>query len=314
MNRTGLSLVAAAAVRVRAPGKVNLSLRVGPLQPDGYHPLVSVFQAVNLVEDVTATAAPPGQGITISVEGPGALATPQDHTNLAWQAAHLLAARVGTRADVRLHLRKGVPVAGGMAGGSADAAAALLACDALWGLGLPRTELLELAAELGSDVPFCLLGGTAVGTGRGHLLSPVMAKGEYHWAFGASDHGLSTPAVFREFDRLHPGGRPQPTIDTESDLLAALRAGDAAALGASLHNDLQPAALALRPELADVIAAALEDGGALGAIVSGSGPTIAALASSAAHARDLAHRWTEEGLVAKGWTTPSPCGGARLMG
>lgn len=300
------------AVRVRAPGKVNLSLRVGALDDDGYHPLVSVFQAVALYEEVTATQVAVGAGVSLTVDGPQVHAVPLDASNLAWRAAELLAAHTGVDADVALHVRKGVPVAGGMAGGSADAAAALVACDALWETGLPRTELAELAASLGSDVPFCLLGHTAVGTGRGHLLTPAMTRGEFHWVFGASDQGLSTPQVFAAFDELTGGTAPPPELDDDTALMQALRAGDPTALGAALHNDLQDAALALRPDLARTLEIARE-ANALGAVVSGSGPTVAALARSRQHALAIAATWTAEGAADTVWTTTGPAPGARIL-
>ncbi|MCL1869275.1 MAG: 4-(cytidine 5'-diphospho)-2-C-methyl-D-erythritol kinase [Promicromonosporaceae bacterium] len=300
------------SVKVRAPGKVNLSLRVGPLADDGYHPLVSVFQAVSLFEEVTATQARDGAGVSLTVEGPQAEAVPLDESNLAWRAALLLADHTGISPDVELHVRKGVPVAGGMAGGSADAAAALVACDALWDTGLARAELLELAGQLGSDVPFCLLGHTAIGTGRGHLLTPAMTRGEFHWVFGASETGLSTPAVFSRFDELTSGAPASNGLDDDTALMQALRAGDPTALGAALHNDLQEAALSLRPELARALEIAGE-ANALGAIVSGSGPTVAALARSRQHALAVAARWTAEGATDSVWTTTAPAPGARVV-
>ncbi|ACZ31738.1 4-diphosphocytidyl-2C-methyl-D-erythritolkinase [Xylanimonas cellulosilytica DSM 15894] len=317
MNRPGTrsSRLAAApppSVRVRAPGKVNLSLRVGPLDDDGYHPLVSVFQAVALFEEVTATQVVAGAGISLTVDGPQADAVPRDRTNLAWKAAELLAMHTGVDPDVALHVRKGVPVAGGMAGGSADAAAALVACDALWETGVPRTELVELAAALGSDVPFCLLGHTAVGTGRGQLLTPAMTRGEFHWVFAASHTGLSTPQVFAAFDELTRGGAAAVGVEDDTALMQALRAGDPTALGAALHNDLQDAALSLRPELARTLEIARE-AHALGAIVSGSGPTVAALARSRQHALAIAATWTAEGAADSVWTTTAPAHGARVV-
>jgi 4-diphosphocytidyl-2-C-methyl-D-erythritol kinase len=307
-----LAAAPAPAVRVRAPGKVNLSLRVGPLDDDGYHPVVSVFQAVALYEEVTATQAAPGSGISLTVSGPQADRVPTDATNLAWRAAELLARHVGVDPDVALHVTKGVPVAGGMAGGSADAAAALVACDTLWDLGVPRAELSTLAAELGADVPFCLLGHTAVGTGRGDLLTPAMTRGEFHWAFAASDEGLSTPKVYAAFDDL-TGGRAQPgALVDDNPLMQALRAGDAVALGAALHNDLQEPALSLRPALRRTLDLA-QEAGALGALVSGSGPTVAALARSRQHALTIAATWTAEGAADSVWTTTAPAHGARVV-
>jgi 4-diphosphocytidyl-2-C-methyl-D-erythritol kinase len=296
---------------VRAPGKVNLSLRVGPLADDGHHPLVSVFQAVTLFEEVTATQVAPGSGISLVVDGPLARDVPLDSSNLAWRAAALLAQHVGVEPDVELFVRKGVPVAGGMAGGSADAAAALVACDALWETGLPRGELAELAARLGSDVPFCLLGHTAVGTGRGHLLTPAMTRGEFHWVFAGYERGLSTPAVFAAFDELTGGAAPPVGLADDTALMQALRAGDPTALGKALHNDLQEAALSLRPGLARTLEIAT-DIGALGAIVSGSGPTVAALARSRQHALAIAASWTAEGAADTVWTTTGPAHGARV--
>ncbi|QAY69052.1 4-(cytidine 5'-diphospho)-2-C-methyl-D-erythritol kinase [Xylanimonas protaetiae] len=318
MNRPGptrtprLTAAPPPSVRVRAPGKVNLSLRVGALDVDGYHPLVSVFQAVALFEEVTATQAAAGSGVSLTVDGPQAEAVPLDRSNLAWKAAELLAAHTGVEPDVALHVRKGVPVAGGMAGGSADAAAALVACDALWETGLPRPSLVELAAALGSDVPFCLLGHTAVGTGRGHLLTPAMTRGEFHWVFGASARGLSTPRVFGAFDELTGGTAPPPELDDDTALMQALRAGDPTALGAALHNDLQDAALSLRPDLARTLEIA-QEAHALGAIVSGSGPTVAALARSRQHALAIAATWTAEGAADSVWTTTGPAAGARVV-
>ena len=251
-------------VRVRAPGKVNLSLRVGPREDDGYHAVSTVFQAVSVFEEVVAT---PSEQRTLTVSGPQAELVPTDGSNLALRAAALLADRAGIDDGVHLHLHKGVPVAGGMAGGSADAAATLVACDALWRTGLSRDDLLELAAELGSDVPFSLAGHTAVGSGRGHLLTPALSRGEFHWAFAVQDRGLSTADVYAAFDDLH-GTALVPDQDDDVPLMQALRAGDPRALGAALHNDLQMAALELDPGLAEPLAVA-QDAGALGVVVSG---------------------------------------------
>jgi len=312
---THLAAAPSPSVRVRAPGKVNLSLRVGRVQDDGYHPLATIFQAVALFEEVTATQVPEGAGVTITVDGPQADRVPVDETNLAWRAAEALARRVGVAPDVALHLAKGVPVAGGMAGGSADAAATLVACDALWQTGLSRGDLTSLAADLGSDVPFALLGHTAVGTGRGHLLTPAMSRGEFHWAFATQDEGLSTPAVYNRFDELSEGSDARdadPAIEADTALMQALRAGDPHALGRALHNDLQPAALSLRPELERTIGVARE-AGALGAFVSGSGPSVAALGRSRQHALAIAASWTAESAADAVWCTSGPAHGARLL-
>jgi 4-diphosphocytidyl-2-C-methyl-D-erythritol kinase len=306
---------AAGGVTVRAPAKINLELRVGPLRPDGYHELATVFHAVAVFDDLTALPAEPGEGISIVIHGPQAAHVPVDDSNLAVRAARLLAERVGMDADVRMQLHKQIPVAGGMAGGSADAAAALVACDALWHTGLDREQLHELAAELGSDVPFSLLGGTAIGSGRGERLIPALARGEYHWVVALADHGLSTPAVYAEIDRLRDLGQaPQPSAEPEigDALMQALRAGDAEALGACLVNDLQPAACSLDPTLER----ALDVGrkvGALGGMVSGSGPTTVFLARDSSHALDLAVALTASGAAVDVRRSHGPVAGARLV-
>ncbi len=297
-------------VRVRAPGKINLSLRVGPPDEDGYHALSTVFQAVSVFEEVVAT---PSDVFELTVSGPQSEVVPTDEGNLALRAARLLAERVGIDAGVHLHLVKDVPVAGGMAGGSADAAAALVACDALWRTGLGREELVELAAALGSDVPFSLTGHTAVGSGRGHLLTPALTRGEFHWAFAVQHRGLSTAAVYREFDVLHQGRHvPEPDPEDDVPLMQALRAGDARALGAVLHNDLQDAALSLDPGLVEPLAVA-QDAGALGVVISGSGPTVAALARSRQHALVLAAAFTAAGVADRVLTAAGPVAGARVV-
>ena len=304
--------MATTSVIVRVPAKVNLQLSVGPLRPDGYHELATVFHAVSLSDEVKATYAEPCAGITLTISGEGADHLPVDESNLAYRAAMLLAAHAGIEADVTMHLNKGIPVAGGMAGGSADAAGALVACDALWRLGTDRDDLMNLAAELGSDVPFALHGGTAVGTGRGEKLISALARGSFHWVFALADGGLSTPAVYGECDRLREGADvPDPYV---SDLLMqGLRAGDAVILGKALSNDLQAAAISLRPSLANVLETG-DDLGALGGIVSGSGPTCAFLARDEEHALDIAVGLTSAGVCRTVKTATSPAGGAKVVG
>jgi 4-diphosphocytidyl-2-C-methyl-D-erythritol kinase len=296
-------------VTVRVPAKINLSLAVGPLREDGFHELTTVFHAISLYDEITVT---PAAALRVRVEGASADEVPTDETNLAHRAVVALGARTGRDTALDVLIRKGIPVAGGCAGGSADAAAALVACDALWGAGLSREELAEVAADLGSDVPFCLCGGTALGRGRGELLSPVLTGGRFWWVLALADRGLSTPAVYAELDRQREGGTP-PVKGDPADVLAALRTGSAAALGAALANDLQVAAVALRPELEGL----LERGsglGALGAVVSGSGPTVAFLLPDEAAATDLAAALgaapgCRAALVAEG-----PVAGARMVG
>ncbi|MFI7588734.1 4-(cytidine 5'-diphospho)-2-C-methyl-D-erythritol kinase [Spongisporangium articulatum] len=299
-------------ITVRVPAKVNLELRVGPPREDGFHELATVFHAVALFDDLTVELA---DDVSIVVDGPEAELVPTDGTNLAVRAAHLLAERAGVTDGVRMHLVKGIPVAGGMAGGSADAAAALVACDHLWNTGLDREELHALAAELGSDVPFALLGGTAIGTGRGEVLSPALARGEYHWVVAMAGRGLSTPEVYREIDRLRDAGQaPEPPTDlsVSPQLMQALRAGDADGLGAALSNDLQAAAVSLDPALERTLSIGRKVG-ALGALVSGSGPTVVFLARDNGHALDIAVALTASGGVSEVRRTIGPVGGARLV-
>ena len=295
-------------VTVRVPAKINLQLAVGGPRPDGFHELATVFHAVSLYDDVTAR---PGDGVRVTVEGPQAASVPTDERNLAVRAALLLARRTGIDAGVHLHIRKEIPVAGGMAGGSADAAAALLACDALWHAGLGRDELAELGAELGSDVPFGLLGGTAVGTGRGERLTPALARGTHHWVIALAGTELSTPAVYAETDRLR-AGRVLPEPRVSDRLMQALRSGDPDALGAVLSNDLQPAAQSLAPELERTLAVGL-DNGALGGLVSGSGPTIAFLVRDHEQAMDLSITLVAVGAVAEVRRAHGPVPGARIV-
>ncbi|SEI04186.1 MULTISPECIES: 4-(cytidine 5'-diphospho)-2-C-methyl-D-erythritol kinase [unclassified Leifsonia] len=276
-------------VHVRAPGKINVFMRVGAVMEDGYHDVATAYQAVSLYEDVRAYHAD-----DFSVSFGGSIDTsgvPRDETNLAMKAARLLAKRSGYQGGVRLEIDKHVPVAGGMGGGSADAAATLVACDALWGTDLGREELLALAARLGADVPFALVGGTAIGAGRGDRLSPALATGQFHWVLALPEGELSTPLVYSELDRhreRHAAdiAPAQLTPSVDSAVLQALRAGDPAMLAEALTNDLQAPAIHLVPEIADVIELG-EMNGALSGIVSGSGPTVAFLAADLDSAIDL---------------------------
>ncbi|WP_435969653.1 4-(cytidine 5'-diphospho)-2-C-methyl-D-erythritol kinase [Streptomyces sp. Qhu_M48] len=296
-----------ASVTVRVPAKVNVQLAVGAARPDGFHDLANVFLAVSLFDEVTAT---PAAELTVTCEGPDADKVPLDRTNLAARAAELLAARHGISPDVHLHIAKDIPVAGGMAGGSADGAGALLACDALWGLDSSREELLEICAELGSDVPFSLVGGAALGTGRGEKLTELPVGGDFHWVFAVADGGLSTPVVFGEFDRLTEGvDVPAPTASPA--LLDALRAGDTTALAGTLANDLQAAALSLRPSLAATLTTGT-DAGALAALVSGSGPTTAFLVKDVEAAETVAAALAASGTCRTARVATSPAPGARL--
>lgn len=303
-------LETAPAVTARAPGKVNLELGVGPVREDGYHPLATIYQAVGLYEDVTAATADEW-GVT--VRGRDAELVPTDESNLALRAAMLLADEVGGDIEpVHLTIHKSIPVAGGMAGGSADAAAALVACEALWAADMSKADLDPVAARLGSDVPFLLHGGTAVGSGRGEIITPVLAKGLYHWVFVPTpSEGLSTPAVYRTFDVL-TSGREVPDPEPSPAMMAALRLGDPEALADVLSNDLQEAAIHLQPRIGEVIEAAMGFG-ALGALVSGSGPTVALLASGQEGAIDLAVSLTASGVADEVLRAVGPVAGAHVI-
>ncbi|MFF3730280.1 4-(cytidine 5'-diphospho)-2-C-methyl-D-erythritol kinase [Streptomyces sp. NPDC002476] len=296
------------SVTVRVPAKVNVQLAVGAARPDGFHDLANVFLAVGLYDEVTVT---PADELRITCSGPDAAKVPLDATNLAARAAIALAERHGIEPDVHIHIAKDIPVAGGMAGGSADGAAALLACDTLWNTGADRDELLAICAELGSDVPFSLVGGAALGVGRGERLTPIEVGGTFHWVFAVADGGLSTPAVYGEFDRL-TAGTDIPVPVASPALLDALRTGDTTALAGALGNDLQPAALSLRPALADTLAAG-SAAGALAALVSGSGPTTAFLVADEEAARKVAEALIASGTCRNARTAVSPAPGAAVV-
>lgn len=299
-------------VVVSAPAKINLCLGVGPVRDDGFHALATVYQAVGLHDHLTVHHAPDGEDDSVTVRAADRFAVagvPTDGSNIAVRAARLLAEHAGVERRVRIAIDKGIPVMGGMAGGSADGAAALLACHTLWELTTPREELVELAAELGSDVPFALVGGTAIGSGRGEVVTPLMTSGEYWWVVLESGTGLSTPAVYHELDAGRHGHVPAPEIP--DPLMQALRGHDVAELGAALSNDLQPAALRLRPELE----VALDQGrlaSAHGAILSGSGPSCLFLCDGRSHAVRVADALGALGLGAVSFA-PGPVHGARVV-
>lgn len=305
------------SVRARASGKVNLQLSVGPRGEDGYHPLATVFQAVSLYETVTAEVRADDL-ITLSVAaGPGLPGdigdVPLDDTNLAWRAAEAVRNEFGITDGVDLSILKGVPVAGGMAGGSADAAAALVACAEAWHCGAHRDDLNKLAATLGADVPFALMGHTAVGLGSGDELFPAMTRGDFFWVFAMQHEGLSTPRVFARFDdqvALDERAVATPRVDTE--VMGALMAGDAAWLGRALSNDLQDAALFLVPRLHSVMET-MYDADALGVVISGSGPTVAALAKSPQHAMEIAAQVRAEGAADVVMTASGPAMGTVIL-
>lgn len=295
-------------VVARAPAKINLHLGIGPVREDGYHEVATVYCAVALTDEVVATAA---HGLSVTTTGEGAEDVADDETNLAWRAAQALADRAGMDPDVELSISKQIPVAAGLAGGSADAAATLVACDALWQTGAPKSDLVEIAKELGSDVAFSLTGGLALGTGRGELLSPVLAAGRWHWVLAVAKGGLSTAEVYAELDRLREG-QDDVVLETPDRLMNALRARDLELLGDTLHNDMQPAAFSLMPALRRTRSAGLEEG-AKGALLCGSGPTFAFLAESEAAAIDLAAAISALDVCRTVRTASGPVGGARVI-
>ena len=299
------------SVTVRVPAKVNLQLSVGPREADGFHNLVTVFQAISIFDDVTVTFGPPKSGLSISITGDQRHGVPADDSNLAIKAIALMAKEYDLEIDAHVEIKKLIPVAGGMAGGSADAAAAIVAIDYLFSLGMSREEMAEIAAQLGSDVPFMLSGGTAIGTGHGDQLTAALSRGTYHWVLALSSIGLSTPAIYNECDRLRLESEiaePQ----TNELLMQGLLAADAKSVGAHLVNDLQAAACSLRPALRLVLDVGQEYG-ALGALVSGSGPTVAFLVTDEEAGLDLAVALTASGVVGSVARAYGPVAGAKVL-
>ena len=356
----GYDQIIVTGVTARVPAKVNLQLSVGPPRADGYHDLVTVFHALALFDEVTVA---PADTDSVRVSGEGASSVPLDGHNLAARAVAALTDTVGVgcrdEPGVAIEIRKRIPVAAGLAGGSADAAGALVAANELWGTGLSQQELAEVAARVGSDVAFALLGGTAIGLGRGEQVTPALVSGTYHWVLAFAAEHLSTPAVYAACDRLRAGqadrdepaagpaasqpaagprtagprtagqpaagqpaggqpagGRPParawaaPELSTA--LMSALRSGNPAEVGPLLVNDLEPAAISLLPRLRRALAAGREHG-ALGALVSGSGPTCAYLARDGAHARDLAVALTSAGVCRSVVSVTGPAPGATVL-
>lgn len=295
-------------VTVRVPAKVNVYLGVGPRESNGFHGLATVFQSLSVYDELTIENA---DSFTLIPLGEWKDSIPTDSSNLAARAVALVADAAKMPVHVKLTIDKSIPVAAGLAGGSADAAAALIAADAFWGNSLGREALEDLANELGSDVAFMLHGGCALGTGRGNILSPVMTRGSFHWVLATFKDGLSTPAVYAKLDEMRGTDFAQdPEVPRE--LLAALAQGDSVALGQHLHNDLQQAAIALKPVLGKVLDFGLEQG-ALGAIVSGSGPTCAFLAYDEGSAIDLVVKLLGSGLVDGALHAHGPVHGARVV-
>ena len=298
-------------VIARVPAKVNLQLAVGPLGTDGFHEVTTVFQAISLFDDVTVETAAENNGISIQVTGQTSTGVPSDSSNLAVKAATLMIKNYDLPSDINIKLKKEIPVAGGMAGGSADAAGVIVGLDSLFELGLSRDEMEMVGSKIGTDVPFSICGGVAIGTGRGDQITPALFKGSYNWVLALSGQGLATPSVYAECDRLREGLSISTPVVSEH-LMQALRAGDAKALGKSLSNDLQPAACSLRPALRLVLDVGL-DYGALGGIVSGSGPTVAFLVKDDEHAMDLTVALSSSGVISSVVRASGAVAGARII-
>ena len=298
-------------VIARVPAKVNLQLAVGPLGDDGFHEVTTVFQAISLFDDVTVETAAENNGISIQVTGQTSTGVPSDSSNLAVKAATLMIKNYDLPSDINIKLKKEIPVAGGMAGGSADAAGVIVGLDSLFELGLSRDEMELVGSKIGADVPFSICGGVAIGTGRGDQITPALFKGSYNWVLALSGQGLATPSVYAECDRLREGLSISTPVVSEQ-LMQALRAGDAKALGKSLSNDLQPAACSLRPALRLVLDVGL-DYGALGGIVSGSGPTVAFLVKDDEHAMDLTVALSSSGVISSVVRASGAVAGARII-
>jgi 4-diphosphocytidyl-2-C-methyl-D-erythritol kinase len=299
-------------------GKINLFFKVGPLLENGYHQVASLYQAVNLPETVIAELASDWEvTVTGNIDAAHLKGVPTNRNNLVVKAAKAAGGALRFRRVPRLAftIHKNVPVAGGMGGGSADAAAALLAAEAAWGRKLAPEDRFAVAAELGADVPFALLGGSAIGVGTGHELEPIAQRATLHWVLVPNDFGLSTPAVYAELDRLRDmrGDNPKWVEEAAVNqlLVRALKQGASAEeIAPLLHNDLQEAAVSLRPELQEILDLA-DRAMALKAIISGSGPTIAMLARDANDAHAIASRLQTFGQQAI--VTSSPAGAAQLV-
>jgi len=306
-----MSSFAPTTVVVRVPGKVNLQLSVGPKEEDGFHTIVTVFQAISIFDEITASQGLQGTGIVITVSGDHTHGVPVDANNLSAKAAQLMVKKYDLPGDLQIEIKKNIPVAGGMAGGSADAAGTILALDALYCLGMTREDMHAIAKKLGSDVPFMLTGGTAVGRGRGDDVTSALSRGTYHWVLALSTSGLSTPAVYAECDRL----RAELEIanpHANDQLLQALLGADSIQVGKNLINDLGSAAISLRPALRLILDVGNEYG-ALGSIVSGSGPTVAFLVADEEHALDLTVALTSSGVVGSVTRATGPVHGAKVI-
>lgn len=297
-------------VSVRVPAKINLQLSVGPLDEAGYHEIVTIFQAISLFDEVTVSKVKAGSE-QLSISGDGAEALPTNQENLAFKAVREIAKFVEHPINARIHIDKSIPIAGGMAGGSADAAAVLIAVNHLWKLNLNSEQLIKIASEIGSDVAFLLFGHTQMGQGRGERLNPVLTRGELNWVIATNTGGLATGEVYKTCDMLREGEETvAPAVNKE--LIQALAAGDIKTVAKNLSNDLQAAALKLKPELRNLLKVG-EEYGAIGSLVSGSGPTCIFLAESKKSAQDLVVDLAGSGLAKNVFLATGPVAGAKII-
>lgn len=269
-------------IRLRTHAKINLFLRVIGRRPDGYHEIESIFHGVSLSDRIHLRPTG-GSDINVVMHSDGPRSEEIElENNLAYLAARSLLERGVTGAGLHIEIDKRIPIAAGLGGGSGNAAGVLIALNELWGAGLGSEDLNAVAASVGSDVPYCLVGGTMLATARGEKLTSLPSPTDLHFVLGISEEPLFTRDVYERWDELGSGPG-----EGSASMTLALGTGDPREVGQLLHNDLEAAAFSLRPELEE-LKKVISSAGALGAAVTGSGPTLFGLASDAEHARDIA--------------------------
>ena len=281
-----------------AAAKINLYLEIVGSRPDGFHELIMVMQSVSLCDRITVRSIGVDE-IRVHCDHP---LVPADHTNLAYKAAALVVERfpgvMAKLGGVEITIEKQIPVGAGLAGGSSNAAAVLVGLDMLWQLGLAQGELQELGAELGSDIPFCVAGGTAIATGRGEQLDPLPGIESLHLVLAKyGSEFVATPWAYQTYraqygDTYLPnaqGWQERQSQVRSGDMVAAVAHRNASGLAQHLYNDFEKVVLPAHPKTAALKATMAELGG-LGTLMSGSGPSVFTLAESAAEAEQLAAR------------------------
>ncbi len=278
-----------------APAKINLYLEILGDRPDGYHELVMILQSIDLADKIDLRAIGTDT-IRVRCEHPQ---VPTDNSNLAYRAAQLMAQQFpdsfAQYGGVEITIQKRIPVAAGLAGGSTDAAAVVVGIDLLWQLGLTQSELQELAAQLGSDVPFCVAGGTAIATGRGEQLSPLPSLDSLYVVLGKHRSlSVSTPWAYQTYRQQFGSSyvKDRQSLETRAQavhsgaIVKAIIHEDGVQIGQRLRNDLERIVLPEYPEVSQ-LRQAFQDSGALGAMMSGSGPTVFGLCQSYNQAQQL---------------------------